>query len=209
MSERRKEEVGGNLGRRKSRRVLGGLKSKEKIGLNSLKVQNQGEAHRTFGDIRHMRRASLNIVQETGHFGQSALFALNRPGADSQKAILDLKKPKNRRRLSELIPSSQSFHPYNWTNSPTYSPQVVLNLHSISSEDLDEESDSSDHQFYPIHHRSRLQLPSILPGAPGPRSPGLRASPIVVENYWSETAKVLSTTGILKKPGRKKWGKFR
>lgn len=205
MSEKSKAAVGGNLGRRRSRIVLGKLKSPEKAVLDSATVPSREETTRTPGYLSHMRRASLNIVRETGGFAQTALFAVHRLGAEPQKTNEALEKAQNRRRQSELLPSKQAFNPYNWTNSPTYSPQVVLDLRTISSEDLDEHSDASDHDFHPIHYRSRLLLPPISPRSPVPRNP----EPQSVENYWSETAKVLSATGLLKKPERKKWSKVR
>jgi hypothetical protein len=139
------------------------------------------------------------------------LLAGNSPVASVQKSSFEhneeLKNAKNRRRQSELAPSQKLFLPEYKPNSPKFNPQVVLNLRTISSVDLEEDSDHSPLQYIPTHLRSRILLPPISPTSSAiPKSPPI--SPAAAENYWSETAQVLSVTGG-KKFERRKWSKAR
>lgn len=211
MTEKYRGAVEGKSTRRRSRISLGKLQSPDRATLDSIKTGDARETVNSFSSIQHMRRASFNVASSTGNSYHSVLLAGNSSVASTQKSSFEpneeLKNAKNRRRQSELLPSQRLFLQEHRLNSPKFNPAMILNLRTISSIDLEEESDHPPLQFYPTHLRSRILLSPISPTIRAvPKSPPL--SPAAVENYWSETAQVLSVTGG-KKLERRKWSKAR
>ena len=204
MTEKYNAAVEGKSIRRRSRISIGKLKSPDRATLGI--VQTSLRETQSFSSIQHMRRASFNVTSSTGDVYQAALLAAN-PAACVQKGsepCEELKKGKNKRRQSELLPPKRLFLPEPTRPiSPTLNLEVVLNLHTISSVELDDESDDSPRQYHPIHLRSRTMHSPASPTNPTIlRSPKLSPK----ANYWSETAQVMSATGKAKLT-RMKWSK--
>lgn len=120
------------------------------------------------------------------------------PEASEKHTLQNSKSLRDLRRHSELFTVSVQ-SPV--TNMPArYSPEVVLNLQKIDSEDLAEEGET-DHQFIPMKSRNKVFLPPVSLSTPTMLSPG---SPLSRndEGYWSETANIMSVTNS---KNRLKW----